>query len=232
MQRRSLIAGAVALTALPSIAPSLHAQPQAVSPTPEQPGPGQDWFIFLETGRPVPDDKAAVDAMQRGHLDNFKRLFADGKLFAAGPMRDPAKVKRGIVVVKAPSRAVLMSYFQPDEYVRDGYMTVNAQPAVVHQALHHTGIDPNGIEENRIVLFSRAEPRDRDAVPVFLQRALDEGAIGAWYSLEDGPVSEVVFMRGTDETALRKTMVEYPGLTDQRATMKIWPQWLGKGVLR
>ena len=180
----------------------------------------------------MPEDKAAVAAMQAGHLENFKRLFADGKLFAAGPMRDPARVKRGIVVVQAPNRQVLMSYFQPDEYVREGYMTVNAQPAKVHQALNHTGIDPNGIEEHRIVLFSRAEEKDREAVPVFLQRALDEGVIGAWYSLEDGPVGEVVFMRGTDETALRKTMAEYPGLSDQRVTMKIWAQWLGKGVLK
>lgn len=222
MQRRSLIATAAAmpaLAALPARAQTAIAAEQV-------------WFIFLETGRPVPDDKAAVAAMQTGHLENFKRLFAEEKLFAAGPMRDPAKVKRGIVVVKAPNRQVLMSYFQPDEYVREGYMTVNAQPARVHQALHHTGIDPNGIEENRIVLFSRAEEKDRDAVPVFLKRALDEGVIGAWYSLEDGPVGEVVFSRGTDETALRKTMAEYPGLSDRRVTMKIWGQWLGKGVLR
>ena len=34
----------------------------------------RDWFIFLETGRKTPDDRAAVVAMQRGHIDNFKRL--------------------------------------------------------------------------------------------------------------------------------------------------------------
>lgn len=230
MQRRSLIAGATALSALSAVAPAARAQSGGAPP--RSIAAEQMWFIFLETGRPVPEDKAAVEAMQRGHLDNFKRLFADGKLFAAGPMRDPSRVKRGIVVVEAPNRQVLMSYFQPDEYVREGYMTVNAQMATVHQALHHTGIDPDGIEENRIVLFSRAEAKDKDDVPVFLKRALDDGVIGAWYSLEDGPVGEVVFMRGTDETALRKTMAEYPGLSDQRATMKIWAQWLGKGVLR
>ncbi len=230
MQRRSLIAGAAALSALSTVAPTARAQaggaPASIFAA------EQMWFIFLETGRPVPDDKAAVEAMQRGHLDNFKRLFAEGKLFAAGPLRDPSREKRGIVIVKAPNRQILMQYFQPDAYVREGYMTVNAQMATVHQALHHTGIDPDGIEENRIVLLSRAEPKDKDAVPVFLQRALDDGVIGAWYSLEDGPVGEVLFMRGTDETALRKAMAEYPGLSDQRATMKIWSQWLGKGVLR
>lgn len=228
MQRRSLIATAAALPALSALA----ALPARAQTRPPMIAAEQYWFIFLETGKPVPDDKAAVTAMQTGHLENFKRLFADEKLFAAGPMRDPLKQKRGIVVVKAPNRQILLSYFEPDQYIREGYMVVNAQPATVHQALHHTGIDPDGIEEHRIVLFSRAEAKDKDAVPIFLQRALDEGVIGAWYSLEDGPIGEVVFSRGTDETALRKTMAEYPGLSDQRATMKIWGQWLGKGVLR
>lgn len=233
MQRRPLIAAAAALSGWilhPLCAAQAQGTPPASATTPGDADPY--WFIFLETGRPVPDDKAAVEAMQRGHIDNFKRLFAEGKLFAAGPMRDPARLKRGIVIVKASSRDILKSYFDPDAYVREGYMTLNAQPAIVHRALHHTGIDPNGIEENRIVLFSRAESGDRADVPVFLKRALDDGVIGAWYTLGDGPVGEVVFLRGTDETALRRTMAEYPGLRDQRATMTVWAQWLGKGVLR
>ena len=41
------------------------------------------WFIFLERGRKTPDDRAAVEAMQRGHIDNFKRLFALGASFRA-----------------------------------------------------------------------------------------------------------------------------------------------------
>ena len=225
MQRRSLIATAAAMPALAALPARAQTRPQMIAAE-------QYFFIFLETGKPVPDDKAAVAAMQAGHLENFKRLFADEKLFAAGPMRDPLKQKRGIVVAKAPNRQILLSYFEPDQYVREGYMVVNAQPATVHQALNHTGIDPDSIEENRIVLFSRAEEKDRVAVPIFLPRALDEGVIGAWYSLQDGPIGEVVFSRGTDETALRKTMAEYPGLRDQRVTMKIWGQWLGKGVLR
>ncbi|WP_067066467.1 YciI family protein [Roseateles chitosanitabidus] len=241
MQRRSLIAVAAGLSALPALSALPVSMARAQSGKPDATPAGArssfaadtTFFIFLETGRPVPEDKAAVEAMQRGHLDNFKRLFGEGKLLSAGPLRDPSRAKRGIVVVKAPSRQVLMNYFEPDAYVREGYMTVDAQAAVVHQGLNHTGIDPEaGIEEHRIVLLSRAEEKDKADVPVFLQRALDEGVIGAWYSLEDGPVGEVLFMRGTDETALRKAMVEYPGLSDQRVTMKIWSQWLGKGVLK
>ena len=47
--------------------------------------PDNFWFIFLETGKKTPDDKALVAQMQHGHIDNFKRLFGEQKLFAAGP---------------------------------------------------------------------------------------------------------------------------------------------------
>ena len=56
------------------------------------------WFIFLEKGKPTPDNKAAVASMQRGHIDNFKRLHAEKKLLAAGPLRDPSGFKRGYVI--------------------------------------------------------------------------------------------------------------------------------------
>ena len=221
MHRRTLLTGlaGAALTAGP--ARSAWAQ-----------GVVHDWFIFLETGRALPQDKALVSQMQRGHLENFKRLFAAGQLLAAGPLRDPARVKRGIVVVRAASLAELQSYFQPDDYVREGYMTIQAQPAQVWRALHSTGIDPEGIEENRIALLSRGAPESAAAQQGHLQQALAAGRLGAWYSLAEGPVAQVLFSRGSDETALRQTLADYPGLAQQQLSLEVWPQWLGRGVLR
>ena len=57
------------------------------------------WFILFEAGKKTPHDKATVAQMQRGHIDNFKRLFAEQKLFAAGPLQNPSTLKRGIVIV-------------------------------------------------------------------------------------------------------------------------------------
>lgn len=48
------------------------------------------WFIFLETGKKTPADKELVGKIQRGHIDNFKRLHSEKKLFAAGPLQDPS----------------------------------------------------------------------------------------------------------------------------------------------
>ena len=132
----------------------------ACASTPTMAPPGDLWFAFLETGRPTPADKDAVAAMQRGHIENFKRLFAEGRLLAAGPLADPSRHKRGIVVLRGASLDELARYFQPDDYVREGYMTLNAHRAVAHTPLHTEGIDASRIEEARIVLIGRPTSTD------------------------------------------------------------------------
>jgi uncharacterized protein YciI len=194
------------------------------------------WFIFLETGKPTPDDKEAVAKMQAGHIQNFKRLFGEKKLFAAGPLRDPARKKRGIVVVKAESKAELLTYFQPDEYVREGYLIANAVRSVAHKPLNTEGIDPDGIEEERIVLITRPakeptrkEKRENNA---FIQALVDKGTVGAWYTLEREDVAEVLFCRTTDTKALEDIFAQLPTVKGGKASALIWPQWLGKGVVK
>ena len=195
-----------------------------------------EWFVFLESGKQTPDDKEAVAKMQRGHIDNFKRLFAERKLFAAGPLRDPAKIKRGIVVVRAASVAELLSHFQPDEYVRDGYLTVNAVPATVNKALNTEGIDDTGIEEVRIIQIQRPALRPDAELGrrqrAFLQALLDKGTVGAWYTLESGPQADILFARTTDTAMLAEALAGYPEADSARTGILIWSQWLGKGVLR
>jgi len=186
-----------------------------------------DWFVFLESGRPTPADPPAVQAMQRGHIDNFKRLFSLGQLQAAGPMADPARLKRGIVVVRAHTLADLKAYFQPDEYVREGYMTLNAVPATARQPLHTTGIDASKIEELRIALLPRPEPDAANGQRQACLKALvDAGKVGAWYTLNDGPLAEVLLARGTDAAALEATLAPCNGPAPQ-----VWRQWISPGVV-
>lgn len=194
------------------------------------------WLVFLETGKPTPDDKERVAAMQRGHLGNFKRLFGEKKLFAAGPLRDPQKLKRGIVVVQAATLAELTGYFQPDEYVREGYMTLNAVPVTVNKALNSENIDPSGIEEVRIVLIDHTgaatKPDARQARRALLEGLMARGVISAWYSPQSGPISEIIFTRSTDNASLTTQLATYPGVANGEATLRIWSQWIGKGVVR
>lgn len=200
------------------------------------PSTAPDWFVFLETGRPTPPDRAAVTAMQRGHIENFKRLFAEGKLFAAGPMRDPGAVKRGFVAVRAHSLEELRAYFQPDDYVREGYMTLNAVPATAHKALNTEGIDASRIEEVRILHISRGDASEDAATTAArharLQALLARGVVGAWYTLAHGPVAEVMFARSTDTAALEAAFAGCPGLGRGGVALSVWGQWLSPGVVR
>ncbi len=195
-----------------------------------------DWFIFLESGKPTPPDKDVVAKMQAGHIANFGRLFAEQKLFAAGPLVDPSGAKRGIVVVRAPNRDALQRYFDADEYVRDGYLTLNARRAVVNKPLNTVGIDPKAIEEVRIILVGRPSlVLDTDTesnAKAFLQQLVDAGVVGAWYTIEDGPVSEILFSRMTDLKRLEETFASHPSAAAMGLSITVWRQWLSKGVVR
>ncbi len=193
------------------------------------------WFIFLETGKKTPDDKEAVAKMQKGHIENFVRLHGEKKLFAAGPLADPSKLKRGIVVVKANTREEYVSYFQPDDYVREGYMTLNAERATVHRALRSEGIDPSGIEEVRIVQITRpptplTAPQQEEN-HAFLKGLIDNGRVGAWYTLEGGSTAEILFCRSADTAAVTTLFADLPSVKAAKSTALVWPQYIGKGVV-
>jgi uncharacterized protein YciI len=197
--------------------------------------PRPTWFIFLETGKRTPDDKEAVAKMQKGHIDNFARLHGEKKLFAAGPLVDPSKLKRGIVVVKANTREEYVSYFQPDDYVREGYMTLNAERATAHRALKSEGIDPSGIEEVRIVQITRPQtplsgPQQKED-HVFLMALVDQGTVGAWYTIQGGSTAEILFCRSTDTAAVTALFAELPSVKAAKSSVLVWPQYIGKGVV-
>ncbi len=232
MQRRTALkaAGLTAFTAAMALPPALADE----APTPV-PVPGRDWFVFLERGVPTPPDKERVMAMQKGHIANFERLFAAGKLFAAGPMRDPSQLKRGIVVVRAPDLDALRAYFTEDEYVALGHMTLNAQPCVVKKALNTTGLNLKKIVENRIVMLSGAaalRPEERQQLDAALQALVDEGTLGAWYAMQAGPIDHVLFRAGNDEAPLQAALARLPGRTDERLQAAVWGQWFAEGVVR
>lgn len=193
------------------------------------------WFIFLETGKKSDGNKEAMAERQRGHIANFQRLFGEKKLQAAGPMADPSTLKRGIVVVQAANRDVLKEYFLPDAYVSEGYMTLNATPARVRKSLNTEGVTPDKIEEGRILMISRPVEATGAATHAagdkFLQGLLDSGAIGAWYSLESGPIAEVMFVKSTDSAAMEKMLSAHPQVVANQATVSVWRQWLSRGVV-
>lgn len=233
MQRRAVLQSAAGLAALMAL-PRARADEadRAMAPTPV---PGLDWFVFLERGTPTPPDKERVMAMQKGHIANFERLFAAGQLFAAGPLRDPTQVKRGIVIVRAPDAETLRHYFDDDAYVAQGHMTLNAQPCITRQALQTSGLDRSKIVENRIVLLTRtgsAAPAPPRQLTDRLETLLEMGVFGAWYEMQAGPIHHILFRRGIDDAPLHEALASLPGRTVGGLQADVWSQWFAQGVVR
>jgi CBS domain-containing protein len=69
---------------------------------------------------------------------------------------------------------------------------------VAHAPLHTEGIDATRIEEVRIVLIGRPAGADPAAAKrqALLCQLVDAGRLGAWYTLADGPVAEVLLASG------------------------------------
>lgn len=75
-------------------------------------------LVFLRTGDYQPKDKHTQDSLQRGHLDNIKRLAAEGKLVVAGPLGDNDKKYEGIFVFATSSLAEAKSWVGTDPAVQ------------------------------------------------------------------------------------------------------------------
>jgi hypothetical protein len=107
-------------------------------------------------------------------------------------------------------------------------------PCIANRALATEGIDPSAIEEVRIVLLMRAaglsaaEAADQRAR---LRELVDRGRFGAWYTLDSGPIAEVLFSREKEEQALQAALAALPAVKGG-VPVSVWPQFLGKGVLR
>jgi len=65
----------------------------------------------------------------------------------------------------------------------------------------------------------------------FLQSTVDKGTVGAWYTLESGPVAEILFARTTDTAMLEEALSGFPGAASKAAVISIRSQWLSKGVV-
>ena len=199
------------------------------------------WWIFLETGKPTPPDKEAVQKMQLAHLANFQRLHGEGVLLSAGPIADPSGKKRGIVLLTAPSHDAMAKLFAPDPYVSNGHMRANAVPCVARIPLESRAVEPDSIEEVRIVLvhqtdaFRKLPAERRDATAAGFEREVHafarEAEIGSWYLLEAGDIWQVLHSRSLDSDSLTARFLSTTAGREGLIAIDVWPQWIAKGAV-
>ncbi len=208
--------------------------------------PSQDarqlYWIFLTTGKPTAGvDAAKIQVMQQAHLDNFTALHGQGKLLAAGPMSDPERTLRGIVVVKANSHVDVMAMFDSDPYVKNGYMKVEASPMTIVVGEFNTDAEDQGLEELRIVVASSAKkPTEQDSQQIdqdnrhFYQRLADQGALrmAVRRLAQNNGREEVLIFNKLDDDKLQKLVSAIPANKNGWRTYQAMPFYSGKGIFK
>lgn len=200
------------------------------------------WWIFLVKGDgPRPAEESKLQEMQNAHIGNFKRLFAAKKLVAAGPLQDPTKFKRGIVVLTVGNKAEVQESFLPDPYVQGKIMEVVTHRVHVEFGHFETQkIDPEGIEENRIVIFTKnpnppAGPYAKSTQGRHLEHVRKDGkkaGLSIYLTVKDDPeVVGIALFKGKDDAAIQEWLDSDPQVKPGFWVATKMPQWLAKGVL-
>jgi uncharacterized protein YciI len=194
------------------------------------------WFVFLTNGSgPRPDDPDELMKMQAAHIDNFMRRFEEGKLLAAGPLNDPTRFLRGIVILRVPDKAAVLACFEGDPYLENKIMDVDAFRWDADAEWINLDLpDPNSIEENRLLLIRQANPGQLDPGRLDAHRAYAAKAYppGIHGESQDGDFRRVFLFPGAEETSIRAAMAGDPLAGVNEIEFQLMPLWLAKDVLR
>jgi hypothetical protein len=112
---------------------------------------------------------------------------------------------------------------------------------VVFGGINTTNIDPNGIEENRIVFFSQVSESNVKALPDKMAREHEAYlastgkkaglAFFAHVTGNKGDLKAIALFRGKDDDAIKAWIDQEPVGKAGYVKAEVIPQWLGKGIL-
>lgn len=75
-------------------------------------------MVILKTGSATITDKATVDSLFKGHMDNIGHLADRGKLVVAGPFQKNEKQYRGIFILNTSSLEEARALLQTDPAIK------------------------------------------------------------------------------------------------------------------
>lgn len=209
----------------------------SVMPTSTEPENKPTWLIFLVTGdNPPKASDEEIQKYQMAHIDNFKRLFGEGKLLTAGPMKDQTKKKRGITIFCVKTKEEALAGFEPDPYVQKGFMKtepISLKPQFGR--INTKNIDPNGIVENRIAIFETASPSakiDPSAESAYVKSTEPKVELAFFATAgESKTIRAIALFRGKDDATITSWLDNDPAIKSGALKYTLMPQWLAKGIL-
>lgn len=76
-------------------------------------------FVILKTGSNNTTDKEFINSCFLGHMENIRKLVADGKLIVAGPLAKNENSYRGIFILNLTSIDEAKELLQTDPAIRE-----------------------------------------------------------------------------------------------------------------
>ena len=85
------------------------------------------WFVMLIKGENRSQDSATAVKIQEGHMDNIRRLYAEGKLKVAGPFGDDS-AWRGIFIFDCETKEEVEQLLKTDPAIAAGRLGYELHP--------------------------------------------------------------------------------------------------------
>lgn len=205
--------------------------------------PKNKFWIFLVTGKATTGvSNEEIQNKQQAHLANFRRLAGEKLLLTAGPMVDPAKTLRGIVVVLADEERQIPDYFAPDPYVVEGFMKTEINRVVEMVGDMKVPSDATQLEQLRIVVWDRMTAEGKPAPNAsallskhadYWNRMRDEGHVAVRCRFaEDASRFGVAILPAAGDEQVKKWLDEDPLVEQKVVQYQVMPQYLVKGAVQ
>jgi uncharacterized protein YciI len=235
----SRIVGCIVLVGLLTVANFVCGQATA----PADAKAGQYFFVLLNRPANAPQlNKAAGEKLQKEHMANIQKLYAEQKLVIAGPFEEDT-VLRGIFVFQADTAAQVQDWANNDPAVKAGRLSAEVHgPWLIDGNTIHSPATPEGMEQYSLVLMKRGDKWNPDA-PGFMDVIKQHGAFvrdmiakgylaiaGPFPFGEEGELRGVAIFRvGMEQTAA--LVKDDPTVKAGLLKPEIHPWITGKGVL-
>lgn len=196
------------------------------------------WLMFFLKQENAPTlSREESDEAFKGHIGNMQNQAKEKRLFAAGPLDDPSKVRRGITVCSAADLPGVKALFKSDPFVKAGVFTVTAMPWKVERSAFHPEVDPETLGPFRLVLFTRGQNyarRDPSLATAQTQamRALVPQYKGVFGVMEDSDTHvAAMILKGEDTDGLKTSLEASPYIRQKAWKYEILPLFMSRDIV-
>ena len=186
--------------------------------------------------------KEEVAKMQKEHVNNLGALGRQGRGLAAGPLGDDGFI-RGIVVLSLTNVSEIKDCFQPDPFVQNDILAVEAYRWLTDTTRFQKPFEPFKLAKHTLAVVKKGTNYEAPKDPLTSATMLSlMPSLRSWAATGDlavsGPLVDagdlvriLLFIPENGET-IRAALDADPAVKAGRLKVEVHPQFMGAGVLR